>query len=284
MLESRRSEQSNVQTPKNPARKIPIPVAAVVAGVIAPMYTHNRIDHFMELAGVEGQIPPGLNKVDKSRAWLRVANETCADPLAALGKVITELMEVDSVGYGMPADLTKERKRIHDALANYGFGYSTGGIITAIGDTTVSRTIDEIIQEHDLAGLRTEFDRIFKNVESDPASAVTASCALLESLFKAYIEEENLVMPSEQSIRPLWKVIRNDLKLDPAAMQDTDLKTVLTGLAAIVEGIGSLRTHKGSAHGQSKAAYKLKPRHARLAANASFTLACFILEAWKERS
>ena len=130
---------------------------------------------------------------------------------------------------------------------------------------------------------RTEFDRIYKNVESDPASAVTASCALLESLFKTYIEEENLDMPSDQSIRPLWRVIRADLKLDPAALQDEDLRTALTGLAAIVEGIGALRTHKGSAHGHGKTVYKLKPRHARLAAHASFTLASFVLEAWGER-
>jgi hypothetical protein len=66
-------------------------------------------------------------------------------------------------------------------------------------------------------------------------------------------------------------------------VNDDDLKTVLTGLAAIVEGTGSLRTHKGSAHGRSKTTYKLKPRHARLAAHAAFPLASYILEAWGER-
>jgi hypothetical protein len=72
----------------------------------------------------------------------------------------------------------------------------------------------------------------------------------LESLFKTYIEENNLEMPSEQSIKPLWKVIRKDLNLDPAIVDDDDLKAILSGLAAIVEGTGSLRTHKGSAHGR----------------------------------
>jgi|ERR1700676_1536154 len=157
------------------------------------------------------------------------------------------------------------------------------GYIVTIGATAVSKTLQDIIRARDLSGLQTEFDRIYGNLESDPASAVTASCALLESLFKAYIEEENLEMPSDKSIKPLWKIIRTDLKLDPAATHDDDLKTVLTGLAAIVEGIGALRTHKGSAHGQGKTVYKLKPRHARLAAHASFTLASFVLEAWGER-
>lgn len=143
--------------------------------------------------------------------------------------------------------------------------------------------LQEIIQMRDLPRLQTEFDRIYKNVESDPPSAVTASCALLESLFRTYIEELSLAMPTDQSIRPLWKVIRKDLKFDPAATKDDDLKTVLSGLAAIVEGIGSLRTHKGSAHGRGETVYKLKPRHARLASHAAFTLASFVLEAWSEQ-
>ena len=78
-------------------------------------------------------------------------------------------------------------------------------------------------------------------------------------------------------------MIRKDLGLDPAIVNDEDLKTILSGLAAIVEGTGSLRTHKGSAHGRGKTVYKLKPRHARLAAHAAFTLASFVLEAWGER-
>jgi hypothetical protein len=238
----------------------------------------------MELAGIEGQPPPGLNKVDKTRAWLRIANEKCADPLAALGTVLTEFMEVDSFGYGVQTDLSAEREKIRQALASHGLSYIKGGVIVLTGATAVSKSIEEIIRERDLGGLQTEFERIFKNVESDPAAAVTASCALLESLFKTYIEEEKLEMPTDRSIKPLWKVIRADLKFDPVATQDTDLRTVLTGLAAIVEGIGALRTHKGSAHGQGKTVYKLRPRHARLAAHASFTLAFYVFEAWGERN
>jgi hypothetical protein len=147
----------------------------------------------------------------------------------------------------------------------------------------VSRTLHDIIRGRDLTGLQTEFDRIYGNVESDPACAVTASCALLESLFRTYIEENGLEMPSEQSIKPLWKTVRKELNLGLALVNDEDLRTILSGLAAIVEGTGSLRTHTGSAHGRGKITYKLKPRHARLAADAAFTLASFVLEAWAER-
>jgi hypothetical protein len=257
-------------------------VIAIVSDVLGTRYTHSRIDYFMEAANIVCQ-PPGGNKVDKTRAWLRWANENNPDPLDTLGKVITELMELNTSGYASDTDLDPDREKIIRVLGAHGFSYMKGGHIVSISTTAVGESLQDIIKTRDLSGLQTEFDRIYENVESDPASAVTASCALLESLFKTYIEDENLEMPSDKSIKPLWKVIRTDLKFDPTATQDDDLRTVLTGLAAIVEGIGALRTHKGSAHGHGKTVYKLKPRHARLVAHASFTLASFVLEAWIEQ-
>jgi len=255
---------------------------AVVSDALARWYTHAEIDNFMETAGIERDKPPLGNRQVKTQAWLKHANKTCADPLGVLGKVIIELMEVAS-SWEDPETKRPLIERVNKALGEYGLAYLKGGHIVKMGVTAVSKALEDIIKARDLSGLQTEFDRIYKNVESDPASAVTASCALLESLFKIYVEENRLEMPSEQSIKPLWKVIRKDLKLDPAIVDDDDLKTILSGLAAVVEGTGSLRTHKGSAHGRGKTVYKLKPRHARLAAHAAFTLASFVLEAWGER-
>jgi hypothetical protein len=262
------------------SRKIPPPVIAVVSDALAIRYNHDRIDYFMKAAGI-GCDPPTGNKKDKTRAWLRWANQTCQDPLATLGKVLTEFMEVEGFGY-VYGEEDPEKQKVSGILARYGLSYLTGGYIAPVAATAISNTLQDKIRARDLSSLQTEFDRILENLQSGPASAVTASCALLESLFKTYIEDEHLEMPSDKSIRPLWKVIRGDLKFDPAATKDDDLRTILTGLAAIVEGIGALRTHKGSAHGHGKTVYKLKPRHARLVAHASFTLASFVLEAWGE--
>jgi hypothetical protein len=264
------------------SRQIPVPVIAVVSDVLATRYTHSRIDYFMENANIECT-PPSGNKLDKTRAWLRWANECNPDPLATLGKVITEFMEINGSGNDLDFYLEAEREKVKGVLGEHGLVYLKGGHIVTIGATAISKTLQDIIAARDLSGLQTEFDRIYENVESDPASAVTASCALLESLFKTYIQEEKLEMPSEQSVKPLWKVIRKDLSLDPAIVDDDDLKAILGGLAAIVDGTGSLRTHKGSAHGHGKTTYKLKPRHARLAAHGAFILASFVLEAWAER-
>jgi hypothetical protein len=57
----------------------------------------------------------------------------------------------------------------------------------------------------------------------------------------------------------------------------------LQGLASIVAGVGSARTHGGSAHGQGRGAYTVQARRARLAAHAAHTLALFVLETWGAR-
>ncbi len=76
-------------------RKIPVPVVAIVSDVLGTRYTHAQIDNFMEeAAGIERETPPGGNRQVKTRAWRQHANETCSDPLATLGKVIIELMEL----------------------------------------------------------------------------------------------------------------------------------------------------------------------------------------------
>jgi abortive infection Abi-like protein len=264
-------------------RKIPIAVIAVVSDALASEYTHAQIDRFMESAGIEIAISPIGNRQVKTRTWLKHANGTMSDPLATLGKVIIELMEVRT-GYESDAVPNGNRAKVAGILAEYHLSYMKGGRIVTTGATAVGKSLEDTIRARDLSGLQIEFDRIYENVESDPASAVTAACALLESLFKTYIEDETLEMPAEQTLKALWKVIRKDLKLDPALVEDDDLKTILVGLAAIVEGTGSLRTHKGSAHGRTRKSFKLKPRHARLAAHSAFTLASYVLEAWSDRS
>jgi hypothetical protein len=55
--------------------------------------------------------------------------------------------------------------------------------------------------------------------------------------------------------KPLWNVVRKNLKLEPEQEQTEDVRAVLVGLSAIVEGLRSLRTHKGPAHGHEKRVY-----------------------------
>ena len=265
--------------------KIPIPVIAVVADVVSNRFTHARIDDFAEAAGIVNTQGEFIgNKLGVVRFWLRCANDDPA-PLTRLGVFIVELMEVDcdSGQIGAQASLERDRSRVRESLAKHGLTYLKDGRIVAIGVQAISKRVEGFIKAHDMSGVHAEFDRISANVENDPPAAVTGSCALLESLFKAYISKEGLEMPSDKSLAPLWKVVRSHLKLEPDKLQEDNIRKILTGLGAIVDGIGALRTHEGSAHGREKRSYRIKPRHARLASHAAFTIAAFIMETWDER-
>lgn len=167
--------------------KIPIPVIAVVADVISNRFTHSRIANFADTADITNKYGDfGGNKLDVVRFWMKCANDD-PEPLAKLGAFIVELMEVDygSEQVGLQLSLEIDRNRVRESLAKHGLTYLKDGKIVVTGVQAVSKTVETFIKTHDLSGVQAEFDRISANVEADPPAAVTASCALLESLFKA---------------------------------------------------------------------------------------------------
>jgi hypothetical protein len=263
--------------------QMPFTVIAAVADALAVSHTHAKLDALFSKAGLAKEALSGMNKTDKARAVLGRINST-EEPLSVLGSVLEELMEADSFGVDSTPPRAVLRDKVRSALAKHGLAYVIGGKVLQTGTGVVGQSIERMIRSHDLPKLEDEFDRIFSNIDKDPAAAVTSSCALLESLFRIFIEDEcPSEMPSDKSIKPLWSLVRKHLRLDPVSVGDDDLKKILSGLASIVDGIAGLRTHKGSAHGQGRKGYRLKPRHARLSAHAAFTLAMFVVEAWDEQ-
>ena len=100
---------------------------------------------------------------------------------------------------------------------------------------------------------------------------MTAACAILESTFKVIIADKNLVMPSDQSVLPLWKFV-----LEPAKATDPHVRQVLQGAASTIQGIAGMRSNTGSAHGRGPGAPLVEPRHARLAVHAAHTIVVFL--------
>jgi hypothetical protein len=262
------------------AMKIPGPLIAVVSTVLERRYTHSQLDNRFLQAGFPEEVPGG-NKLEKCRIWMNSANMSrqIQNPLANVGMLIEEIMEVVP-SHGSLSIIDEGKERIERQLDTLGLRYRVGGHIYPVNTTLTTRTLDQIIKERDLRGVETEFDRILVNLDSDPGAAITASCALLESLFKTYINDEQLGLPSDQSVLPLWKIVRSHLKLNPGEVKDENLKKILGGVATTIDGLAGLRTRTGSAHGHdARVVYKVEPRHARLAAHAAMTLATFLIEA-----
>lgn len=146
-----------------------------------------------------------------------------------------------------------------------------------------SKSLEFLIRERDFESVHFEFNRALSNINSSPKDAILSASNILESLFKIYIEEEKIEMPSKQDLQSVWNVVRKSMDFDQKKIVDRDVNEILSGIFAIVNGIGALRTHASSAHGTGKKAYKIEPRHARLAVNGAHSLASFIIETWDKR-
>jgi hypothetical protein len=85
------------------------------------------------------------------------------------------------------------------------------GVITLAGSGITSKTLVDYFKTGDFSSIEAEFNRCISNVESDPHAAITASCSIIESLCKTYIETFQLAFPSKQTVMPLWKTVQQNI-------------------------------------------------------------------------
>ena len=264
-------------------KSIPAPVIAVLSEVLTEAETHAGLNRLFMHAGASGDPPVGVNKQVKVQEWLRQANKDAnVNPLEVLGRLIEPVMEADCDAPTVGESRRERKAKVEAALARCELHYVKGGLIAgALGPA--SRTLDDLIRGRNTDALEDEFTRALRNVEANPREAVSAGSNILESVCKIYIQDRRLEMPAKQDLPGVWAVVRKDLGFDPSAVEDRDLKEILSGLLAIVSGIGALRTHASSAHGTGRKAYRLEPRHARLAVHAAHTVVAFVLESWDKK-
>jgi hypothetical protein len=264
-------------------RVVPSTLLAVCAEIASHRESHATLDSLFMYAGATGD-PPAGSKHAKALEWLRVTNKNeNAKSLDVVGRLIENYMEEEISPSDFIFDIkTKDREKLQKTLAQCELQYVKGGkIVGSLG--TPSRTLEEFIRDKDSSSIEVEFQRALTNVESNPREAVSAASNILETLCKVYIYEEGLEQPAKQDLKPVWTIVRKHLGFDPSGIEDQDLQTILSGMIAVVEGIGSLRTHASSAHGAGKKGYKIEPRHARLAIHAAHTVTLFVLETWHKK-
>ena len=266
-------------------QRIPNSVLNVVGDVLgAHYYNHARLESLFREAGAPGDPPEG-NCADKCRAWLRRCNiAEGAGATVVLGRVLEEFMDYEVTGENFgDEEWEKRRSLVRAALNRAGLEYRYGGTVIGPGRAGPTKALREIVRNRNLAALDDELARALETVDSDPPAALTAACAIIEAACKVYIEDEGLTPPKEQTVMPLWKVVRDHLGLDPQRIEDADMARILGGLASVVDGLGAFRTHAGSAHGRGRKQYRVASRHARLAVDAAHTLVAFMLETWEVR-
>jgi len=128
-----------------------------------------------------------------------------------------------------------------------------------------------------------DMERALRSVESDPANAIAAACAMVESVAKAILDKTGTPYPTQKTIVPLVSEAMRALGIHPEQQEYKEIKTILGGLTTVSEGIGGLRTKFSSAHGRGVEYAPLDVRHARLCVNASATVALFLIDTFKSK-
>ena len=133
-----------------------------------------------------------------------------------------------------------------------------------------------------------DLDRALASAKTDPEDAVTAACSTVESVCRSILIELGVGLPEKKDIKGLFAAVRKPLglstdraDLDPLIADD--VRKVLSGLATVVEGIGSLRTHGGDAHGRERGYARIDRRIASLAIHSASTVALFLIETWQRK-
>jgi hypothetical protein len=127
-----------------------------------------------------------------------------------------------------------------------------------------------------------EMQRITENIDKDPAAAITASRALVETVCKILLEELGEPLSDTEKLPAMYKRLARALRLDPGA-PDAKCVPLLQGLVTTVEGVGQVRNSLSTAHGRTSARPAALPRHARVAAGAAATVCAFLIETADER-
>ena len=265
------------------SREIPNAVIGAVASVIAAHYfSHSALDMLFMESGAPGNAPEG-NCEKKCSNWLKRCNaDSSIDALAVLGAVIQDFMDKEAstslFGGTLSSSITDGQARILSALAKNNLAYRTNGHVTQAGSSPISRALEDHLKSGDFSSIEKEFERAVEHIQSDPHASITAASSIIEATLKFYIEFFNLVMPSKLNVMPLWAVVQPHLSLNADATLAADQHKVLKGISSIIDGIGSFRSHIGSAHGRGSNPPKIVVAEARLVVNAAHTLVVFIID------
>lgn len=189
--------------------------------------------------------------------------------LDAQRRFLLELCEFDGPAkYGLPPEGDVARLRAL-LLAD-----------TAPGAAAAAARLADL---EDWKAVQRAWDAALAKIVSDPEGAITAARTALESVCKHICEERVVRYESGWDLAHLYKATAHALEIAPDQHSEQIIKQILSGVATMVEGLGGLRNALSDAHGRGKMAARPAPRHAKLAVNAAFAVAGFLIDTHVEK-
>jgi hypothetical protein len=139
----------------------------------------------------------------------------------------------------------------------------------------------EILTRLDWNEVQAAWRKALERKTSDPEGAITMARTLLETVCKHVLDEAAVSYDPKADLPNLYGLTAKRLRLSPSQHTEDVFKQILGGCHSVVQGLGTLRSRVGDAHGQGKKAVKPAARHAELAVNLAGAMATFLAQTWE---
>jgi hypothetical protein len=147
-------------------------------------------------------------------------------------------------------------------------------------ETNSTSPIDSSIT-FDETHLHEQWQKALDRKQVEPEGAITSARALIESVLKFILDEQNIDYNENSELSILYKEVAKTLNLAPEQHQEQVFKQILGGASGVISGLGSMRNKLGDAHGKSKRRIKPSERHSELAVNLAGSMAIFLFKTFK---
>ena len=153
-----------------------------------------------------------------------------------------------------------------------------------LGDLTpAAQSATARLEELDWEAVRKSWSAAADKVADDPEGAITATRTTLESVCKHICDERGTPYEEGGDLEKLYKAAAASMYIAPDRHSEQIIKQILSGVTTVVTGLGAMRNSLSDAHGRGKNASRPAPRHARLAVNAGFAVATFLIDTHVEK-
>jgi len=135
-------------------------------------------------------------------------------------------------------------------------------------------TLENCESEEVRGAWRKAIDRVAR----DPEGAITAARTLLEAACKYVLVTTGHRVSKRDDLQDLFKRTFVELGLKAGVDARADVRKVLSGSSAIVQGLAEMRNDLGDAHGRGAPAHRPARRHAELAVALASGVSRFLVE------
>lgn len=151
---------------------------------------------------------------------------------------------------------------------------------TAPGASAASEQLGAL---EDWDAVARSWQAALSRVVSDPEGAITATRTTLEGVCKHICDERAVAYDDGWDLSKLYKAAASAMKIAPDQHSEQVVKQILSGVTTVVGGLAAMRNSLSEAHGRGKRSVRPAPRHAKLAVNAGFAVAGFLIDTHVEK-